>query len=76
MSSKVDDDLKTMTVAQLQDEVMKCRTAVRKEVKSTGNERCWITLHKVLPENSTIDPLTLPESEFIANCRRYHRRNQ
>ena len=73
---KTDDDLKTMTLAELRLEVMRLRTAFRKEARYTGNHRCWITLLETLPEEKNIQPLALPQKEFLTNCRRYYDRNQ
>jgi hypothetical protein len=73
---KIDSDLKTMSVSELRHEVMRLRTAFRKEIRSTGNKRCWITLLLALPEGSKLDPLSLPKEEFLANCARYFKRNQ
>ena len=76
MIVRMDEDLKSMTPAELRREVMRLRTAFRKEVADTGNRRCWITLLKALPEGESIDPLTMPPEEFLGHCRRYLRRNQ
>ncbi len=73
---KQDPDLKDMTPAQLRREVMKLRRAFRKELAGTGNSRCWITLLEALPEGKSLEPLSLPKEEFLANCARYHARNQ
>jgi hypothetical protein len=73
---KIDDDLKTMSPAQLRREVMKLRTAFRKELNNTGNRRCWINLFRLLPENKSIDPLSLPREKFLSNCTQYFNRNQ
>ena len=72
----IDRDLKSMTSTQLRQEVMRLRTAFRKELYNTGNRRCWINLLEALPEGKQIRPLELPEKEFLANCARYHKRNQ
>jgi hypothetical protein len=69
---KADADLLGMTPAELRREVMRLRTAFRKEASQTGNHRCWINL---LPDVN-IKPLTLSESEFIGNCKKYWKRNQ
>lgn len=73
---KLDDDLKGMTEAQLRTEVMRLRTAFRKEANHTGNHRCWVNLLEPLPEEKSIEPLSLPREEFIRNCCRYYDRNQ
>lgn len=72
---RIDRDVMAMTQRELRREVMRLRRAFRKELKNTGNRRCWINLLQALPEGKTIKPLSLPESEFLANCRRYHARN-
>ncbi len=72
---KLDDDVKKMTPSQLRQEVMRLRTAFRKELKHTGNHRCWVNLLQALPEGKTIQPLTLPQKKFLRNCRRYYDRN-
>jgi hypothetical protein len=72
---RVDKDLKGMTPAQLRREVMRLRTAFRKEAAHTGNHRCWINLLTVLPEGESIKPLTLAEDKFLGNCKKYWRRN-
>lgn len=73
---KLDPDVKAMTLPQLRQEVMRLRTAFRKEASCTGNRRCWITLLQPLPEGSTIQPLTLPRETFLRNCAHYYDRNQ
>ena len=73
---KIDDDLKGMTESELRAEVMRLRTAFRQESAHTGNHRCWVNLLKPLPEEKSIEPLTLPREEFIKNCCRYYDRNQ
>ena len=44
--NRLDTDIKTMSLVQLRKEVMKLRTALRKELADNGNQRCWITLLK------------------------------
>ena len=73
---KIDDDVKEMNIQQLRREVMKLRRAFRKELKSTGNRRCWINLLEALPENQCIKPLSIPRAQFLTNCGRYYDRNQ
>jgi hypothetical protein len=73
---RIDDDLKKMSSHELQKEVMRVRTALRKELSDTGNRRCWITLLEALPEGKRIKPLTLSKEEFISNCAKYYKRNQ
>lgn len=76
MTRKLDDDVKVMSPAELRQEVMRLRSAFRKELKSTGNHRCWVNLLKALPEGKAIEPLSLPRKEFLGNCSRYYDRNQ
>lgn len=76
ISKKQDPDLKDMSLSRLRREVMKLRTAFRKELAGTGNRRCWITLLQALPEGKSIKPLDLPRDQFLANCEQYHDRNQ
>lgn len=73
---KIDPDVKTMTEAELRAEVMRLRAAFREELAHTGNQRCWINLLEVLPEGKSIQPLSLPQEEFLKNCQRYWKRNQ
>ena len=72
---KMDTDVRKMSPKELRREVMRLRTAFRKELDNTGNRRCWINQLKALPEGRTIQPLTLPRNEFLANCASYHARN-
>jgi hypothetical protein len=76
MSHKIDADVKGMTPARLRQEVMKLRTAIRKEVNHTGNRRCWVNLRAPLPEEAHVRPLSLPRCEFLRNCERYYDRNR
>lgn len=72
---RLDPDLKSMTVAELQQEVMRLRSAFRKELNDNGNRRCWVTLLQALPEGREVKPIDIPEDEFLRNCARYRRRN-
>jgi hypothetical protein len=72
---KIDPDVKQMTPRELRKEVMRLRTAFRKELNHTGNHRCWITLLEAV-DGKIISPLTLSRDEFLENCEAYHRRNQ
>lgn len=73
---KIDKDLKEMSVKELKEEVMRLRSAFRRELDHTGNHRCWITLLSALPEGKIINALSLPEETFLRNCRRYFNRNK
>ena len=76
MSRKIDGDLKTMSPAQLRQEVMKLRRAFRLELNNTGNRRCWVNLLKALPEGRLVKPLTVPRETFLRNCACYYERNR
>ncbi len=76
MTKKLDEDVKGMAVSELRKEVMRLRKAFRAELASTGNQRCWINLLSALPEGRSIDPLTLPEDQFLRNCAAYYARNR
>lgn len=76
MSRKIDDDVRTMTLCQLRQEVMRLRRAFRTELNNTGNRRCWINLLQHLPEGQSIKALSLPRDEFLGNCAIYYNRNQ
>jgi hypothetical protein len=73
---KMDKDVTEMSPRELQREVMKLRTAFRRELAHTGNRRCWVTLLKALPEGAAIESLSLPREEFLGNCAAYFDRNQ
>ncbi|MEK7630278.1 MAG: hypothetical protein AAB432_02780 [Patescibacteria group bacterium] len=73
---KIDSDVKKMTPQELRKEVMRLRTAFRKELANTGNRRCWINLFEALPEGKKINPLELPRKVFLKNCQHYFDRNR
>jgi len=73
---KIDNDLKKMGLVELRREVMRLRSAFRKELNDTGNRRCWVNLLQNLPEGQKINPLSLPQKEFLNNCAQYFKRNQ
>ena len=76
MNRKIDSDLKSMTPAQLRQEVMRLRHAFRTELNNTGNRRCWVNLLMALPEGQSIRALSLPRGEFLGNCAKYYDRNK
>lgn len=73
---KIDSDIKDMTPGELKEEVMRLRSAFRKELDHTGNHRCWINLMSPLPENRNVEPLSMEREDFLKNCCRYYDRNQ
>ena len=75
MSRTLDLDIRKMDLVQLRQEVMRLRTAFRKELSCTGNRCCWINLLEALPEGRRIRPLTLAKKSFLKNCEHYFDRN-
>lgn len=76
---KIDSDVKDMTPAQLRAEVMKYRHAARKIVKTVDNARCWVNdwkLAQLLPEKPLVPAITLPDEEFLCNCKNYLKRQR
>ncbi len=53
---RIDRDVMAMNQRELRHEVMRLRGAFRKELRDTGNRRCWINLLQALPEGETIKP--------------------
>lgn len=65
-----DDDLNSMTEAQLRQEVVKLRNAIREQRDQRGHDLCWYLpeLWEVLPEKIYPRPVVPPWSEFIQRC--------
>ena len=79
---QMDNKAKGLTVeileqalAQARDGRMRLRSAFRKEIEHTGNHRCWINLLEAV-DGKRIQPLSLPQDEFLGNCKRYYVRNR
>lgn len=70
----IDPDVKKMTAAQLRQEVMRLRRAIRKELNHTGNHRCWLNILEAV-DGRRIQPIDIPRDQFLANCQRYYDRN-
>jgi len=66
----MDDDLKTMDEAQLRNEVMKLRTAIREQRDQKGHDLCWYVpeLWNVLPEKIEPSPPIPPWPDFMQRC--------
>lgn len=72
----MDDDLKSMSILQLQTEIMKLREGIREHRDQKGDENCWLDdqfyLYGLLPEKINADP-QLPEKELMMlNCSLYY----
>jgi len=66
----MDDDLKTMTDAELRTEVIRLRTAIRAQRDQKGHDLCWYVpeLWQVLPEKIQPKPEVPPWGEFMQHC--------
>jgi hypothetical protein len=72
----MDEDIKNMTVEELQQETMKLRSGIRTHRDQKGDENCWLDdqmyLYGMLPEKIGADP-ELPSKELMmVNCSRYY----
>jgi len=69
----IDEDLKLMSMEDLQLEVKKLRAGIRQHRDATGHNLCWFVpeLWDLLPEKIDPKPLVPATSEFISNCKIY-----
>ena len=71
----IDDDLDSMSVYSLKEEVKKLRNIIRYHRDQKGDDRCWvddIRLYETLPEGSVGYESTLPSEEvFLSNCKKF-----
>lgn len=72
----MDEDIKNMSVSQLQEEIMKLRKGIRTHRDQKGDENCWLDdqmyLYGLLPEKIGANP-ELPDKELMMlNCSRYY----
>jgi hypothetical protein len=69
----MDDDLERMSHAELIEEVLRLRGAIRKHRDSTGHELCWHhpELWALLPESSETTPVVPAWPQFLQGCIRY-----
>lgn len=71
----MDNDLANMKFEDLQQEVMKLRSAIRYHRDQKGDDNCWLdskTLYDVLPEKIGVSP-ELPDKQLMMiNCSRYY----
>ncbi len=76
---KIDDDIKKMSLVELQRFFMELRKAVRKAGTRFDNEACWVDFlvicAKILPKkerNAFLKMLIkLSKERFLANCNSY-----
>ena len=74
-----DEDLISMNEAQLKEEVIKLRSAIREHRDQIGDDRCWvddIALYKKLPDNTPIILNLPPEEIMMPNCLRFWKTRQ
>ena len=71
----MDDDLESMSRAELVAEVKKLRAGVREHRDGTGQELCWHhpALWGLLPEKGDPVPVVPEWPEFLEGCLRYRR---
>jgi hypothetical protein len=76
MPPQTDPDIKNMSIAELEQEIMKLRNGIRKHRDQKGDENCWLDdqfyLYGLLPEKIKADP-ELPDKQLMMiNCERYY----
>lgn len=76
MDNKIDPDIRHMSIADLEMEIMKLRNGIRTHRDQKGDENCWLDdqlyLYGLLPETKEADP-QLPDKELMMlNCSRYY----
>lgn len=69
----MDEDLDTMTPAQLAAEVKRLRAGIRAHRDSTGHDLCWHhpDLWGLLPEQQHLEPWVPTWPKFMEGCIRY-----
>ena len=75
----IDTDILSMGHLRALREIMRLRGAIRKHRDAKGNARCWLNdtqLYRALPEKKSADSIVLSECTFLANCKRYYRRQK
>ena len=80
MKRVADADISKKSEAELRQELIRVRNAIRRHRKATGNARCWhndLQLYeRSLPDSAPAGKMTQPMDELLQNCRRYIRRQQ
>lgn len=66
----MDDDLNSMSLDQLRQEVQKLRAAIRAQRDQKGHDLCWFVpeLWSVLPEQIQPQPEVPQWAEFMQHC--------
>lgn len=69
----LDTDLQEMTREQLESEIVKLRSGIRRHRDSSGHDLCWYVpeLWDLLPEKISPKPHVPEREEFLACCRAY-----
>ncbi|HXH57487.1 hypothetical protein [Iamia sp.] len=69
----MDEDIDTLTVDELRDEVRRLRTAIRTHRDSTGHDLCWHhpDLWALLPEQGEGIPEVPEWPQFLRGCIQY-----
>lgn len=70
---ELDQDLKNMTIEELQAEVKKLRAGLRQHRDATGHALCWYVpeLWNLLPDRNDPAPPVPPTEEFLQCCKLY-----
>lgn len=69
----MDEDLHSMSLQELIEEVVKLRMAIRNHRDASGHDLCWYVpeLWSFLPEKSSPAPEVPPKDEFMRCCKAY-----
>lgn len=69
----MDDDLETLSRAELVDEIKRLRAGIRSHRDSSGHDLCWHhpELWGLLPEKIEPDVAVPPWPRFLRGCLRY-----
>lgn len=68
-----DEDVATMDLASLKQEVRKLRAGIRQHRDATGHNLCWYVpeLWDLLPEKVRPSPEVPSQADFLINCVKY-----
>jgi hypothetical protein len=69
----MDDDLDSMSVDELKQEVKRLRAGIRQHRDASGHNLCWYVpeLWNLLPEKIEPQPQVPPADEFLHCCRQF-----